>query len=784
MPGLFERVKNWIGLETVRPADLNKEFNNIIHHYTPQYMDDVSSSIGQMQQTLNPGTVGTEAPASSLADEIQQIRYMLKAISGGAQWYSPPVSNIAELATLYSAPNHRLVSGRVDAYKQPMWLIPNGSAATVSLAAAATDLVTYINGALVTFDSDISKTSLTVAPSSNNTAAVNQLGLAGQQFSKFLGEGDSVIPIDTVGSEITALNGTRAAFKVVHGGNTEYFVADVDTTNGVLRNAYRGYFFNSSDANVGRIAIHDNDTITLMKLTWAFATYVSSVQGLDVTYRQPSVSYDTPGSPSSGDYWFDLSTNLWKKYSGGSFSAINAVFIGTCFQDSSNCLGARSVDPFKAYSSLNGVRLERASASTVKVRDAGSTVSAYGALFALEPDNGLWSMSSDLDTGVTEAASTTYYLYISSQGDKLISDVAPYNRARDLGGCYHPFRPYRCLGSVHNNASSDFLSSASFERPVGLLQSGKFANAGCRTSVSGNALTVTLTTADGSDPSAINPVIVALRGVSASDGLSLQKRIEGPLTLTVPNTATLGTVNGLAAFLRFSVGWDGTRFLCSIMGGGFGPEIDAKQSVTYMTELGTGSDTAFLEYADIATATSCFLIPIAVIKITEASAGVWATDATSLYVNPRPYFGNVKKEVIGNGAANHGSTDTNIRRIGSDGTVTLSDDYGDIGTIVTNAANGTIFTAKRQGIYHIQYQDTRSGGTSSVGLSRNSSQLTTSYFSISSSDQLGGISAGAAVQPSVSVCLALAPDDKIRPHTSGNCDSNNCRFQVAFIAGT
>lgn len=783
MPGLFQRVKNWIGLETVRPADLNREFNNIIHHYTPQYMDDISASIGQMQQTLTPGSVGSESLATSLAEEIQQIRYMLKAIGGGAQWYTPPVSNIAELATLYSAPNHRILSGRVDAYQQPMWLVPNGAAASVALMTTATDLVTYINGQPVTFTADLTKASLSTAPSSNNTALVNQVGLAGQAYSKYLGEGDSVIPIDAVGSEISTLNGTRAAFKIVHGGSTEYFVADIDTTNGILKNAYRGYFFNSADANVGRIAIHDNDTISLMKLSYVFATYDSSTPGIDVSYRQPVVSFDEPGAPSTGDYWFDLSTNLWKAYGSGSFAETDAVFVGVCFQDTTNCVGARSVDPYKAYSQLNGVRLERASVSTVKIKDSGSTVSAYGALFALEPDSGLWDMAADLDAGVTEAASTTYYLYLTSQGDKVISDVAPYSRRHDLGGVYHPFRPYRCLGSVHNDASSDFLTNLGYELPIGRVQVGKFVNAGVRHSVSANALTVTLTTGDGSDPSEINPVVVSLRGTSGSDGTYLTKRITGPLTLTVPDTATLGTTSAVACFLKFSVGWDGSRFVCTISGVNFGPYVDSGQFVSAVTALGTGADSSLTEYGDVTTTTNCVLIPIATLRATEATAGTWATAPDAVYVNPRPYFGSTSGEVIGNGSSNHGGTDTYIRRIGSDGTITLSDGYGTIGTIVTNSANGTIFTASRFGVFFIQYQDTRGGGASTFGLSKNSTQLTTTFFSITSTDQLAGAGAAATVQPQVCAAVTLFPGDKVRPHDSSNCDSANVRFSVQFVHG-
>lgn len=778
MPGLFQRVTNWIGLQTVTDEDLNNEFNNIIHHYTPEYMDDYSASVPQMQETLSPGAVSSEVKATTLAEELKQLRYMLKAITGKAQWYSPPDTTVSELATLFSAPNHRVLSGRVDAYQQPMWLVPNGSAASVSLQAASTNLATYINGTAVTFNQNLTKSSLTTAPSSNNTCLVNQSGLAAQAWSKQLGEGDSVIPIDNIGTEISNLNGKRAAFLV----GTEYFLADIDSTNGYLKNCLRGYAFNSADANLGRTTISDNDTITLMKLTWVFATYDSSTQAIDVVYNQPTISYDQPSAPSTGDYWFDLSANRWKKYS-GSFSATNAVFIGICIQNGSNCIAARSVDPYKPYALTNGIEMERLSNSTARVRKIGSVVSAYGTLFDLSPDNGTWDMAADLDNGVAEAASTTYYFYVTSLGDKVISDVAPYNRYADLKGAYHPFRPYRCVGSVFNDGSSNFLTQIGSERRLTGNSPSDVQNGSVRWSVAANALTIVLTTADGSDPSPANPVFVAFRGTSSLNGRYTYKRIEAALSLTVPDTATLGLIDATDGLISFLLATDGTRILPLVAGNLIGTRFDGLQTSVSATTLSTSSDAASTYYGELSGSTTVFAVMVAAIKCNQTTAGTYASNPTVAYPNLKPYFSSAEGTVTGNGAANHGSTDTRVRRIGSDATTTISDSLSQVGKIVTNAGNGTILTTQRPGLWSITYEDAYSGGTSAFGLSIGAGgSATTNYFSLGSANQLGGASAGANVFLPTNFVGYLPAGSEVRPHDNGNNDSSSVRFSARFIA--
>lgn len=84
---LFSRVHVWVSNEVLTASDLNNEFNNLLTNAVSTSYIGYSASVNQMKTTVTPGTVGNESLASSIADEITRIRFMLQAIVGGSQWY-------------------------------------------------------------------------------------------------------------------------------------------------------------------------------------------------------------------------------------------------------------------------------------------------------------------------------------------------------------------------------------------------------------------------------------------------------------------------------------------------------------------------------------------------------------------------------------------------------------------------------------------------------------------------------------------------------------------------
>lgn len=96
---LFSRITVWNSGDILYAAALNNEFDNLLAGFTPSKIDSASGSIPAMQTTLSPGNVGTEQPAGSLLQEIQQLRYEVLDIKGGVQWYVPTPINITALNT-------------------------------------------------------------------------------------------------------------------------------------------------------------------------------------------------------------------------------------------------------------------------------------------------------------------------------------------------------------------------------------------------------------------------------------------------------------------------------------------------------------------------------------------------------------------------------------------------------------------------------------------------------------------------------------------------------------
>lgn len=451
----FGRVKVWVSTEDVTYSDLNAEFDNLLTNLTAANVDDFSATVNQMQSTVDPGEVGTESKATSVAGEIQRLRFLIAEITGQDEWYESPTTSLLGLANAIGTglTDNRLVSGRVRSAGTnncPIFLVPNGAAKTVTVKGSTTNFVYYVDGVEYSITTDVNLTGLTAAPSSNNTCLVNESGAADDEYTKYLGENGSVITVDAMGTEISALVGSFAAFKLA-GLATEYFIGYVKSTTEIGK-CFRGYFFDSTDAVGARTGYTDNDVITLMKLTWVFAKTDGT---LTATYNNPVWAKDQPTSPAVGDYWYDIANNTWKIYGVGSYTAANAQLIGACFQDATNTVGARSFEFFKAYNSQNTLELIYDSVTQVKARFPGSTVNVWGE--TIKADRGLrtWDITLDRDAGVSESASTYYYCYLTDSGDVVISDIRPYDRRSDLQGYYHPFASWRCVGRFFNSSGSD-----------------------------------------------------------------------------------------------------------------------------------------------------------------------------------------------------------------------------------------------------------------------------------------------------------------------------------------
>lgn len=75
---------------TLSEAQYNADQQNHSTNNIPTAINDYSNDVTEMQVTTNPGGLGSESLATDLAGELARIRYMIKALTGTAQWYIDP----------------------------------------------------------------------------------------------------------------------------------------------------------------------------------------------------------------------------------------------------------------------------------------------------------------------------------------------------------------------------------------------------------------------------------------------------------------------------------------------------------------------------------------------------------------------------------------------------------------------------------------------------------------------------------------------------------------------
>jgi hypothetical protein len=98
MGGLYTITTRADGL-TLTAAIYNADHQNHVDNAVPASIDDISSSVANMQATSDPGESGSENQAASLADELKQLRYAILDIKGTTYWYETPTNTLAGFDT-------------------------------------------------------------------------------------------------------------------------------------------------------------------------------------------------------------------------------------------------------------------------------------------------------------------------------------------------------------------------------------------------------------------------------------------------------------------------------------------------------------------------------------------------------------------------------------------------------------------------------------------------------------------------------------------------------------
>ena len=158
--------------------------------------------------------------------------------------------------------------------------------------------------------------------------------------------------------------------------------------------------------------------------------------------------------------------------------------------------------------------------------------------------------------------------------------------------------------------------------------SWEISNLSIAASVAANALTVALKDKSGADPSGGSPVKIGFRNSTLTTGTYTQRTVSAALSLTVPSSATLGHVSGATEYVHiYAQDNAGTVILCVSGGSAFDP--GKTQTGIAISASATARNTLYCSSAVTAP-----IRYIGRVKISEATAGTWATAPTEVSINP------------------------------------------------------------------------------------------------------------------------------------------------------
>jgi len=385
---------------------------------------------------------------------------------------------------------NQIVSSRSNANGMPDFVRATGASNVQILADVSNPLNVVVDGVPYTIIANItSGGSLTAAPSTNNAWQINDAaGTAGTLFrSTTYGEIGCVaggtgasrlyqtqiireeMLMGTIGSEIT--NRTDSICSFIRSGETDVVMGWNYGTG--LRHCKSGFFIDSAGALIARQSKANANVYLLLNTGWVFLNPV--VLTITVSYKNPIYSPNQPASPATNDYWYDTTNEKWKRWNGSAFVIETVLPVGWVLVNSSgNSIASRSFDLTKKYErTYIGDEPTQISNDAMAIRSSELIVSVYGKTlkyksrnsynFTLNTNAGLiqWNFNDPniFDTGTTRAVSTTYFLYLTPQGQPKISIINPHYR-QELQGWYHPFANWRCVGEARTNAtgSGNFLS--------------------------------------------------------------------------------------------------------------------------------------------------------------------------------------------------------------------------------------------------------------------------------------------------------------------------------------
>ena len=292
-------------------------------------------------------------------------------------------------------------------------------------------------------------------------------------------------------------------------------------------------------------------------------------------------------------------------------------------------------------------------------------------------------------------------------------------------------------------------------------------NLGIAASVASNALTVSLKTQAGTDASSTSPITISFRNSTATTGTYVQRQVTSSLSMVVSSGSTLGHISAQSENVWvYAIDNAGTVELA--VSGFRGFDENTLQSSTAEGGAG-GADTRSTLYSTTARSNKAIRL-IGRIKISESTAGTWASAPTEIATANNPDFVH-NSTIYCQGANGYGSSGTTTFRWNSP-----NQNLGSDISITQSSTNGDSFTINTEGLYLVVAAcNNTTVGTPTFGITLNSSSTSTDINSLSSSQVLSKTSASPSVGVdalmSVIVCQRLYPGDLIRSQSNGSTNT-------------
>lgn len=102
----YSLIKTVVTGAPINAQDRQAEHNNHVSNQIPTSIDDYSFDTTEMQSTVDPFPAGSPSQATTLAGELERLRYVIKQLSGEAQWYIDPDTDVTTLAATQTDVNN------------------------------------------------------------------------------------------------------------------------------------------------------------------------------------------------------------------------------------------------------------------------------------------------------------------------------------------------------------------------------------------------------------------------------------------------------------------------------------------------------------------------------------------------------------------------------------------------------------------------------------------------------------------------------------------------------